>query len=122
MNGRTNRGMRKRIIGVLIFALIGLALFLLPGTSAAEVNTEWFFTVQTDGTAEITDYLGESSGNTRIPEELDGYAVTAIAEDAFGRVNGPMRITVPSRISRIEDGAFPGKVTILAYNGSEALE
>lgn len=54
---------------------------------------DYEYTLLDDGTAEITKYHGEAEA-LEVPGELDGYAVTAIGDDAFYNCNSLTEIFV----------------------------
>lgn len=76
----------KKIFGRTLSVI--LAIFLLLGTipivgvSAAEVTSNFEYTLLDDGTIEVTRYIGNDI-NVVIPEEIDGKPVTKVNEFCF---------------------------------------
>lgn len=58
-----------------------------------------------DGNAIIQKYTGSSS-KLRLPIEIDGHAITTIAERAFINNQKLKKVTIPVNIANIEDAAF----------------
>ncbi|MBR4539665.1 MAG: leucine-rich repeat domain-containing protein [Clostridia bacterium] len=80
---------------------------------AGEVEQETFtceeyeYALLDDGTAEITKYHGEAE-TLEVPDELDGYAVTAIGDGAFYGCFGLTDVTIHGSVTAIGDGVFFG--------------
>lgn len=74
------------------------------GTPSGETEFEWS---AIDGlSCEITGYLGEETDIT-IPQSIDGYRVTAIAESAFSGMANIQTVTISHTLD-IADNAFYG--------------
>ena len=88
---------------------VALCIALLPcwGAFAAtpQPSGDYFYVIQDDGTAKITDYTGDASSLT-VPEALDGYAVTAIGDYAFVDCKTLTEITLPEGVTTIGEEAF----------------
>lgn len=102
--------------------LLGIMISFLLFISDASMEGIWKTAIQEDGTAKITEYLGEGTGEIQIPDTVNGVAVTAIDSNVFDHLYGDVKIKIPTRIIHIAEDAFADTVDILAYNGSEALE
>ena len=75
--------------------------------AAAVVSGDFEYTVNEEGTATITGFVGEESGDLVIPDEIDGYAVTAIGNDAFFDCYGfTGSLTIGDSVTSIGDWAF----------------
>ena len=95
--------MTKRLSCLLMALLLCLpALF-----SCAETRTKWSyqFEVMDDGTAKITEYRG-SDTELIIPEELDGYPVTAIGDGVFQLKQKLISVVIPNGVVSIGAKAF----------------
>lgn len=68
---------------------------------------DYKYRVLPDGTAEITDYLGQDSELT-IPSEIDGYRVTSIGNNAFFlySYSSLKGVTIPDSVTSIGAAAF----------------
>jgi hypothetical protein len=53
-----------------------------------EVADVTFYKINNDGTATITGYTGEETGDLQIPKTIFGYTVTAIGNWAFDGCTG----------------------------------
>ena len=74
---------------------IFLAVFLLLGTipivgvSAAEVTSNFEYTLLDDGTIEVTKYVSDNNSKVVIPEVIDGKTVTSVSKVCFNEFSGP---------------------------------
>ena len=74
---------------------IFLAIFLLLGTipivgvSAAEVTSNFEYTLLDDGTIEVTKYVNDNNSKVIIPEVIDGKTVTCVSKVCFNEFSGP---------------------------------
>lgn len=112
------------------------ALLLMTACACAEpfIFGDYEYSLLEDGTAEITKYTGNEEVLV-VPDELDGYRVTAIGttafyscqtltgvilpdsvtsigSGAFGNCNSLTAITLPNRLTSIEDYIFFGCVSL----------
>ncbi|MBQ8495332.1 MAG: leucine-rich repeat domain-containing protein [Clostridia bacterium] len=95
---------------LLIVLSVAMVLCLLPSVTfpaAAETSGYYTYTVS-DGEAKIKDVDTSISGDIVIPDELAGYPVTSIGEDAFKNCTGLTSITIPNSITSIAEAAFFG--------------
>ncbi len=80
------------------------------------------YIVKNNGTASITGYEGTGSGDLVIPEEIDGYKVTSIGEEAFiwcDEFTGSL--IIPSSVTSIGDSAFLGCSDLINVNISSGV-
>lgn len=117
-----------------LWMLLALLLALgMTGAWAEEADEpivytsgEWEYVLLEDGTAEIADYHGETEELT-IPAEIDGYAVTAIGDNAISYTSSLTSVTIPDSVTTIGDRAFyscyyltsvtiPDSVTVIGAN------
>ena len=78
--------------------------------TAEEAPTEYTsgdyrYTLQPDGTAAIVKYTGSAS-ELSIPDALDGYAVTAIGNEAFRLRQTLSSVSIPDGVTAIGNEAF----------------
>ncbi len=59
----------------------------------------------TDGTAVITDYLGDTA-SVKLPDTVNGKTVTELGAGAFAEMTGITSVTLPSGLEKIHDYAF----------------
>ena len=77
-----------------------LLLLALPAVAQAQ-----FYYTTTNGTITITFYSG--SGAVVIPNTINGYPVTGIADNAFGGA-GLTSVAIPGSVTNIGSYAFGG--------------
>ena len=109
---------------------LGIGAEISEGLTGATPGPECFtYRLNDDGTATITSYSG--SGNAvAIPDELDGYKVTVIANEVFKNHKEITRIDFGASLLSIGDHAFEGCTalevailpTTLRYIGTGAFE
>lgn len=105
-----------------------------PGTAAekyAEENgfdflifgepEKYTYNILDDGSIGITGYKGKSS-DLIIPEEIDGYKVTAIMDYAFKYKTPLERVTIPDSVKTIGNSAFDGCKRIKYVKIGEKVE
>lgn len=99
----------KKIVS-LLFALLLTATLLLPvGVAAANpVTKEGLYYEIEDGKVIIVDCVETTSGDLKIPAEIDGKPVTAIRNTAFYRCVQLASVTIPEGVTSIGDSAFGG--------------
>lgn len=120
--------------------LIALSLLLALGLSFALAEDEYTsgdykYALLADGTAEITGYIGQEL-DISIPEEIDGYPVTAIGDYAFAtgsfkisktewisRTTPPLTsVTLPDGLKRIGRSAFDNCTSLTSVPLPEGLK
>lgn len=84
---------------VMLLALMLACGGVLAG-AVAEEESPYQYTLRSDGTAEIT-CTDKSITCAKVPAELDGYKVTALAEDAFLACLNLKSITLPRTIREL---------------------
>lgn len=71
-----------RTLSVILTVFLLLGTIPIVGVSAAEVTSNFEYTLLDDGTIEVTRYVGTDS-YAIIPEEIDGKPVTKVNEFCF---------------------------------------
>lgn len=84
----------------------GLAIPAVP-LSAQASHDVYAYTVQNDGSLAVT-CKDKNIVNAEIPAEIDGYMVTALAEDCFLDCTSLETVTFPTSIKKLNDSAFSG--------------
>lgn len=74
-----------------------------------------------DNTVTITGYTGNAA-EIRIPSSLDGYTVSAIADNAFKGNTSVITLYVPSTVKSIGANAFSGCTSLVQVTFNEGLE
>lgn len=74
--------------------------------ASAGDDNEFVYTILADGTAEIVGYTGKQTGALVIPEVIDGYTVTGIANMTFENCSGFTSLTLPDTLKTIGYNAF----------------
>jgi len=78
-----------------------------PVYAASLVSGDFEYVVNDDGTATITGFVGEESGDLIIHGEIDGYTVTKIGDGAFSFCEGFYGyLIIPENVTYIGNGAF----------------
>lgn len=98
--------MRKLIKGILVF-ILACSIVGVPQLKSvsAKLSGDFSYNVLSDGTAEITNYIG-SDVILDIPASLDGYTVTKIGYGAFAECKGLERVTIPDTVTTFGNYAF----------------
>lgn len=102
----------KKLWYLTIALVLILAALSVPAVAAEEEPTQYMsgdyrYTLQPDGTAAIVKYTGSAS-ELSIPDTLDGYAVTAIGNEAFRFCQNLLSVSIPDGVTSIGDRAFYG--------------
>lgn len=100
--------MKKKIIALIMCIVMIIGIF--PVYAFAEDGlSDWTYNVFRDGTAEITGYNGTDT-ELVFPEEIDGYTMVAIADDAFKYDFGDecnfTKVVIPETYKRIGRNNF----------------
>lgn len=117
--------MKKKILALFLCAV--MVIGILPVYAFAEDFSDWTYNVlsEKDKTAEITGYTGTKT-ELVFPEEIDGYTMVAIADDAFcgaSFYDYPItRIDVPDTYKRIGDANFRYYRNLMEVNLPHGLE
>lgn len=112
----------KRLISLLVAVCMMITMLPLSAVTAFAADTSWspdleaivdgykyYYKVNADGTATITDFQGPTDGHfydIDIPGTLDKYTVTAIGEYAFDDNNFLESVTINDAATSIGDYAF----------------
>ena len=104
--------------GLLLVTVIIMMLFALSANAA----TDGYYTYEIEnGTAIITDVDEAISGDIVIPEVIEEYPVTAIADKAFCGCGNITGVTVPDTVISIGQYAFYDCPNLKQVNLSDAL-
>ena len=85
--------------------LSSLAASLTGGPTDVQQAEGFSYTVSAAGTATIVEYSG-AGGAVEIPTSIDGYAVTAIGDGAFGGNGAITSVVLPEGVTSIGNLAF----------------
>ena len=112
----------KRIwIMAALLALLGLsAQAATPATPIYEFG-DYTYIFLSDREVQIVCWDGDAA-TLRVPEALDGYAVTSVSECAFADCEALQSVSLPGTVRDIGDGAFVGCVGLTRVELSEGLE
>jgi hypothetical protein len=84
-------------------ALFGI--FTLTLALSAQVQAQFAYTNNGDGTCSITGYTG-AGGTVAIPTDINGLTVIAIGDGAFFECTSLTNVTIPGSVRNIGDSAF----------------
>lgn len=93
----------KHIIRLIL--VVSLLLIALLTFTASAAPADFTYTMKGNGTAIITRYKGKDE-NVYIPKMLDGYTVSAIADNTFKGNKTMMTVNIPDTVTSIGDKAF----------------
>lgn len=131
--------MRKRIGCILLLAVLALCLVACNRSANNDDSAEGFLYEIENDSVTIVGYAGLES-NVTVPDTIDGYPVTVIAENAFRGMTGLTDITLPDSVTTIDyafvecqdlvnvtlgsgitsmNGAFRDCTALTAVNGGE---
>ena len=98
----------KHLIRMLVCVLLLAALYVFAQAEEAEPETftsgDYEYILLEDGTAEITKYNGKAT-HLLLPETLDGYVVSSLAEDAISWPSGVISVVIPKCIVNVGDNS-----------------
>ncbi len=94
----------KRKTGISLFLLLA-CLFLRLCTASALTSGDFEYTLNDDGTAEITKYTG-TAAELVIPAALDGHPVTSLGSRAIHQIRNLTSVTIPDSVRRICENAI----------------
>lgn len=96
----------KKSSKILLLVVTIIAIFMIMiGTSFAETNNDYSYTIFYDETIKITGYTGDSI-HLEIPSMIDGYPVTGIGNNAFYNNDNLQSVTIPDSVISIDKEAF----------------
>lgn len=98
--------MKRKLVIVAILMSLCLG-FCLSADAASSRYGNFVYEVQSDGTAQITDFYNFDSAVT-IPDKFGKYTVTSIKSRAFEDCSNITSITLPSTLKFIGSSAFSG--------------
>ena len=111
--------MKKFIPAIML--LIALAL-MLTGCGEKETKAEYFATIlDSSNDLIIVKYIGPDE-KVIIPEEIEGYKVASIAEEAFKDNRNITEVTIPGSIVTIGKYAFSGCTSLKSVKLSDGVE
>ncbi len=96
--------MNKKLLS--LFLAVTLILISVATFALADPAPEDFTYTVEDGKATITKYNAIAEGVFTVPDELDGYPVVAISENAFSYQAKMSEIILPDTVTHINDLAF----------------
>ena len=115
----------KTALCLLLCVLFALSALAEEGEEMEELTCgDYTYVLLEDGGARITGYDGEDAELT-VPDELDGYPVREIGDDAFSSCVSLTTITLPDSVTSIGVGAFsncPSDLTLTVPRDSYACQ
>ena len=121
--------LKKKGISITIILSIMLQICIPIFTQEVKAATEeitatsdsrFTYIVQSDGTAEIIDYVGTDT-ELVIPSKLDGYIVTSIGSSAFWGCRSLTSIDIPESVTSIKGNAFLGCRSLTSIDIPESV-
>ncbi|MBR3928215.1 MAG: leucine-rich repeat domain-containing protein [Clostridia bacterium] len=97
--------MKKLLVLFALFALLML-LPVIAEEQTVYVLGDYQYILLEDGTAKITSYKGNEE-NLQIPDQLNGYTVTSVGDEAFSR-SSLTSVTIPESIRDMGANPFLG--------------
>ena len=98
--------MKKLIISILTcLLLIGTCFFFTADNVSANQDSDYNYTVNSKGEANITGYTG-AGGAIIIPSTLGGYPTMVIGNNAFAYYSSITSVTIPNSVTTIGNNAF----------------
>lgn len=103
----------KRIMSLVLSVLVIFSAVSVTSFSA-ESDFGYYFADENQTTVYISSYkdVVPSDGYIDIPEKINGYLVTGIAENAFTKVDGLKGVIIPETLVYIDGNAFMGDIDI----------
>lgn len=99
--------MKKKVLSLVLALSMLSALVLVPLPTSAVTSGNYTYTVNEDGTATITEYIGNDAEIT-VPAEIDGHTVTVIGNRAFWENKVIKKVILPDTVETIGPYAFSG--------------
>ena len=93
----------QRFVAMLL--VMALVLPMVPASAFAASGSDYAYTVLEDGTVRIDSYTG-SGEHVVIPGQIDGGAVTQLAQEAFAYNSTVDTIVIPESVTFIGNSAF----------------
>lgn len=98
--------MKKMVSNLLIcMLLIGSCFFFTVDNVSANQDSDYNYTVNAKGEANITGYTG-AGGAIIIPSTLGGYPTLVIGNNAFAYHQSITSVTIPNSVTTISNNAF----------------
>jgi hypothetical protein len=108
-----------------VFMIFGMFSAFPNLKTSAETFGDYTYTILEDGTAEITDYVGNAT-ELEIPSEIEGYVVSSIGHEVFRDYYNLVSVIIPNSVVNIGAMAFqdcrnlttvvlPDNITVLGY-------
>lgn len=102
--------MNRKLLKIILVMFMMLFMVSVPSRNAMAATTTdgWNYNVIDKSYVEITGYSGTypTDGSLAIPNEIEGYPVTSIGNQAFERCSKLTSIIIPNGVTRIGDKAF----------------
>ena len=90
----------KKLFGLIVTAAVAL-LLVFPAAAETLTYEDYTYTVNSDGiSVTITDYTGSATELT-IPDEINGYAVTALGYKSFGYCSSLTSVSIPASVKSL---------------------
>ena len=100
---------------------VSLLLILVCCSVRVQAREEILYDVDASGNACIT-YVPESRTEVEIPEQIDGYTVTALSEGLFEGRSRLTRLVLPDTVKIIPERCFSGCVRLQEVNFGAGIE
>lgn len=95
----------KKLFGLIVTAAVAL-LLVFPAAAETLTYEDYKYIVNSNGiSVTITDYTGSATELT-IPDEINGYAVTALGSAVFQDRDDLTNVVIPGSVKKIGEGAF----------------
>ena len=95
----------RKALSVVSLSLMAITSSVAAAVPASADSSSFAYTVDADGNATVTGYIGTAPQDLVIPSTVDGHPVTAIGNQAFSD-NQFASLVIPDTVTRIEMQAF----------------